>query len=450
MFRPFRLQDFRSCFFVEKGLYLCVIAKYHSVRNYLTIILGGAILMAPGLFQPASAQVSAPPKDVVKDSVTVFFKPSSSTLDLSWKDNAVALENFFSRVDAALEGTDAQLVKVQIWPGASPEGPAALNERLSKERKASILQCLRKRLSIADDACETEVRIVDWDRFRALVVADKAMPAALKEQTLKVLDQQPAQGDFKSRVGQQAWDYVHDHFFPALRSATTVLTWKVAEVPVPQPEPAPQQPEPEPEPQPEPKQQPEPEQPLVIVPPVVPYSVANYSTRDFLLKLNVLTLPALVLNGGVEFQVADHFSLGLNAYYSGWDYFDETRKLRTLTFQPEARYWFRSDLHGLFLGLHGTLGWYNVAWGGEYRYQDNRPSVGGGIDLGYKFRLGKDNSPWGLELGLGAGVLPLHYDRFFNVSNGRLASQGNRTLWGIDQAFVAFTYRFGQIKHPKK
>lgn len=408
------------------------------------------MFVAPGLFQPANAQGPVLPKDVLKDSVTVYFKPSSSKLDLSWKDNAVSLENFFSRVDAALEGTDAQLVKVQIWPGASPEGPVALNERLAKERTASILACLRQRMAISDSACESEVRIVDWDRFRSLVVADRSMPKALKDQTLKILDQQPWQGDFKSRVGQQAWDYVHDHFFPALRSATTVLSWKVTEEPLPAPQPQPQKPE-EPEPQPQRQPEPEPEQPLVVVPPVVPYSVENYTTRDFLLKLNVLTLPALVLNGGVEFQVADHFSLGLTAFYSGLDWFDETRKFRTLAFQPEARYWFRNDLHGLFLGLHGTLGWYNVAWGGEYRYQDNRPSLGGGLDVGYKFRLGKDsNSPWGLELGLGAGVLPLHYDMFYNVNNGRLADKGNYTWWGIDQAFVAFTYRFGQTKHPKK
>ena len=410
------------------------------------------MLLGPGLFERVSAQDPVPLKVVLKDSVTVYFRPSKSALEPAFSGNAVALEEFFSRMDAVLDGKKSSLVKMVIRPGSSPEGPAALNARLAKERRASILNCIGSRVNLPENLEITAVETVDWDLFRSFVSADKDMPKELKDKTLAVLDNNPGEGDFKARVGQSAWTYVHDHFFPALRSASAVLVWEVEEPAValrttPKPEPAPEK---QPEPQPAPEQAPAP----APEPPMQPVLIGNVpvqvTTRDFVVKLNFLTLPALVLNGGIEAQFADHFSAALTAYYSGWDYFTAEKKLRTFMLQPEARYWVNSDLHGFFIGLHGTLGWYNYSWGGEYRYQDNRPTLGGGVSAGYKFRLGGDNSPWGLEAGLGLGVVPLHYDLFYNVPNGRLAGTGNYTYWGPDQAFLSLTYRFGQIKHPVK
>ena len=71
--------------------------------------------------------------------------------------------------------------------------------------------------------------------------------------------------------------------------------------------------------------------------------------------------------------------------------------------------------------------------------------------MGYKINLGRSNSsPWGLEFGLGGGVLPLHYDMYYNMHNGRLAGEDKRTYWGVDQAFVSLTYRIGQLKIKQK
>lgn len=172
------------------------------------------------------------------------------------------------------------------------------------------------------------------------------------------------------------------------------------------------------------------------------------------LKVNTVTLPLLVANFGVEIQPTDHWSVNLPVYYSGLDWFSETVKFRTLSVQPEVRYWLRPGFHGLFFNAHATFAYYNIAWGGDYRYQDHArktPVFGGGLGIGYKTNMSEDgSSPWGIEFGIGGGVLPLHYDYYFNVPNGRLAGEDKHTYWGPDQAFVSFTYSIGQAKKSRK
>ncbi|MBR4808831.1 MAG: DUF3575 domain-containing protein [Bacteroidales bacterium] len=166
-------------------------------------------------------------------------------------------------------------------------------------------------------------------------------------------------------------------------------------------------------------------------------------------KMNALSLPLLVLNAGVEIQPFNHWSLNVPVYYSGLDWMSESRKFRMLAFQPEVRYWLRDDFRGLFFNAHASFGWYNVAFGGDYRYQDHAhktPSLGGGLGVGYKMRFGE--SRWGLEFGLGAGVVPLYYDYYYNIPNGRLAGEDKFTYWGPDQAFLSLTYSI--VKRTRK
>ena len=150
----------------------------------------------------------------------------------------------------------------------------------------------------------------------------------------------------------------------------------------------------------------------------------------FVAKVNTLTLPALVINGAVEVQPMPHFSINVPIYFSGLDWFTNEVKFRTIAFQPELRYWLREDLSGIFVGVHASLAWYNIAVGGEYRYQDHSgktPTFGAGIGVGYKIDFGPN---WGMEFGIGGGVLPLRYDQYYNVWNGRLVAEDvHKTYW---------------------
>ena len=78
------------------------------------------------------------------------------------------------------------------------------------------------------------------------------------------------------------------------------------------------------------------------------------------------------------------------------------------------------------------------------------PTFGGGLGIGYKVPLSNKETPWGIEFGIGGGVLPLYYDYYFNIRNGRLAGEDQRTYFGVDQAFVSFTYSLGGAKKQAK
>lgn len=178
--------------------------------------------------------------------------------------------------------------------------------------------------------------------------------------------------------------------------------------------------------------------------------------KGWYLKSNVLTYCLLVPNLAVEWEMGTHWSGSVPVYHSGWDWFRFFNKFRVFGLQPELRYFFRNDFSAFFVGAHATLAWYNIALGGDYRYQDHAtktPSFGAGVSVGYRMPI-TDGAPgrmhrWYVEFSVGGGFLPLHYDMFYNVENGAMAQEGLRkTYWGIDQVSISFLYRFGRRAEP--
>lgn len=172
--------------------------------------------------------------------------------------------------------------------------------------------------------------------------------------------------------------------------------------------------------------------------------------KGWYLKTNVLTYYLLVPNLAIEWEMGKHFSGSLPIYHCGWDWFRMFNKFRVFGVQPELRYFFRDDFSGIFCGLHATMAWYNMALGGDYRYQDHAttsPTFGAGVSVGYRMPISDDDGPmhrWYVEFSAGGGFLPLYYDVFYNVPNGAMAHEGLRkTYWGVDQVSISIVYRFG-------
>lgn len=165
------------------------------------------------------------------------------------------------------------------------------------------------------------------------------------------------------------------------------------------------------------------------------------------LKTNGIGWLMLIANASMELHFSPRVSLNLPFYYSGGvNYFVDNIKFRGIVFQPELRYHF-AKAKGLYLGVHGGVGWYNFALQGDYRIQDHsglRPAVGGGIGVGYRFHF--PHLPrFGLEFSVGAGVYDAVYDKFYNEPNGPLVEEGIHTTFiGIDQASVSLIYSLGK------
>ena len=178
-------------------------------------------------------------------------------------------------------------------------------------------------------------------------------------------------------------------------------------------------------------------------------------TRHLHLKSNTLGLGMGIANIAAEIDLAKHWSFTLPVYYSAWNYFKTTIKFRTFAVQPELRYWPSENNNGFFAGAHFGLAYYNFAFDGDYRYQDHNretPAIGGGFSVGYRLPICKNNR-WQVEFSLGAGIYPLHYDKFHNTPNtkdGLMTESIKKTYWGIDQAAVSLAYTFGLKKKGGK
>ena len=79
---------------------------------------------------------------------------------------------------------------------------------------------------------------------------------------------------------------------------------------------------------------------------------------------------------------------------------------------------------------------------GQVFAQQDVKHPGGGLGIGYTLPF-KKNPRWGVEFAIGAGVYDVKYDVFYNEVNGPYAEHGvHDTFFGIDNASIAFTYKF--------
>ena len=383
------------------------------------------------------------------ESLEVYFPQGKSAWSPSFRNNGANMQQFIERIrEVEQRSASHHILCIHYRAAASPEGSLALNKRLSLQRAESITRYLKQHFNFPDSIVTVITPGEDWETL-AKMVADSDMP--YKQETLDFLNQmqqriaagessETCKRELMKLHGGQPWQYMYRHFFPSLRRFTAhihigirlpqeispeelMLTDEPLELPftdipdiviveVPEPEPVV---EPEPEPR-----------------------------HGWYLKTNGLALGMLITNIAAEFDVADHWSVTIPVYYSALNYFTSDIKFRTLCFQPDARYWFRPENNGFFVGAHACLDWFNYAKGGDYRYQDHfrhTPMIGGGLAAGYRKPISR-NQRWHLEFSLGAGCYKLHYDVFHNEPNGKLIRTEKRTFFGIDNAAVTLAYKF--------
>ena len=173
--------------------------------------------------------------------------------------------------------------------------------------------------------------------------------------------------------------------------------------------------------------------------------------RHLYIKTNTIGWGFLIANLAGEMDWGKHWSGVLPVYYSACNYFTSKVKFRTLTIQPEVRYWFRDNHAGWYAGAHLGVSWFNLAAGGDYRYQDHNrctPALGGGLNGGYRMPVSK-NGRWWMEFSLGAGAYQVNYDKFQNRKNGAWIANEKKVAFAVDQVAVSFAYRFNWKKKEK-
>lgn len=154
------------------------------------------------------------------------------------------------------------------------------------------------------------------------------------------------------------------------------------------------------------------------------------------LKTNLPAWGITLMNIEPTLYFSSSLSASLPLYWCPW-FIGEKKALRVFASQPELRFRFGAKPTGHYIGLHGSIAWFNLRFD-TYRYQDvGRPLLGGGISYGYVLRL---STHWIADFSIGAGFASMQYDRFYNTDNGARVDTRRTSYWGIDKVSLSIGY----------
>lgn len=330
---------------------------------------------------------------------------------------------------------DSRVNLSHVWVGgsASPEGPEKWNRILGEKRAKALADYLLENTGLPEEKFRIENLGEDW---YSLSNALKKSNLYYRDTVLEIIATEPDYVKRKHRIqaieNNRVWTSMIRDIFPIFRNARMVIVC-AAEPDVPSAIKAVEMQKPE-------------------YRPVYPATVSlaertnicakTPETRFFALKTNAFFLGGLIANLSFETELWRHWSIDFPVYYSPYNLFKETRKLRLLAIQPEMRYWLGKAGEGHFFGLHGHVAGFNIAINDNGRYQDpNRVLWGLGIGYGYTFNFGKEKR-WGLELNIGAGFADYKYDAYRNWENGPKYDSGSGCYWGITRAGISIFYKW--------
>jgi hypothetical protein len=315
----------------------------------------------------------------------------------------------------------------------SLDGSWEYNKKLSQNRAETIRRYLLKNYPFLN---HIPLKInglgENWDSFRMEIENDEQVP--LRKQLLEIIDNTGLNYNQKElkikQLGKgETYSYLVNNILPFQRKAEIVFFRQGIDPVLMKTEPEKLM-----------KEEIQAPVKIDIIKRFFPPEPFVEKSKFWAIKANLLQLGMGVAGIGVEYPIGDRFSVDLPLTYSPYTIKNNWR-IRTLSVQPEFRWWWKEQMRGHFLGLHGHLAYYNLSWNKEYRYQDRNgdtPLWGAGLSYGYSVLLGKR---WNLEFTLGAGYTRLEYDIFYNVNNGAWYADETKNYWGITQAGISLVYK---------
>lgn len=154
-------------------------------------------------------------------------------------------------------------------------------------------------------------------------------------------------------------------------------------------------------------------------------SLPDVQAQEMSIRNNLLYDATGTVNAGLEFQVGDHFSVGVNGGFKSWPRFlawdndnvNNTTHWRHFLVAPEGRYYFNEVFKGVFVGAdfvytHFNVGNLKLPFGLYPEVADRREQGswwGAGLFVGYAWWPWQH---WRIELEGGAGVGLAAYDSY--------------------------------------
>ena len=372
----------------------------------------------------------------------VYFKKSETGIEPEYMGNAATLDGLRSLLEEAANGDASNIEKITIVGHSSPDGPTALNKRLSAKRAKALAETIEKEYPELKGRIKIESAGEDWDGLRELVEAAESFSDEARERLLVIINSNDSPAKKKAALkAQPEFDILAESILPKLRRSEYSIEYKPAE----------------------PSIVPEiefdeeiPDEPLYAY----DESEGTYIPLDtttptweyrrlplFAASTNLLYDLAITPNFALEIPIGKEWSIYGEYAFPWWVNQANDRAWQILKWDLGVRHWFSrhsvSDpmdiLNGHFAALEFSSGYYDI----EPKHSGNQGEFQSfSFQYGYAWKLAK---AWRLDAHIGAGWLGTHYRHYEgDATDAHLVYQYNgRTQWfGPTDAGVSVKYIF--------
>ncbi len=384
-----------------------------------------------------------------RDTLEVHFRVGNSNLDLNFADNKRQIDQFVEYVNTHYADVPAQYLKLDVYSGASPEGPVEINRRLGEERGLALKQALLDRLGWLNGRIAVINQGARWGGLYKMIDESNE---TWKYDVLKIIQEDPSE-DTWARDNREAklrkldrgriWSTLNTKYLPTLRSSGSAVIAKIVN----------------------------PRDTLVIrdtvfyIPePCAPYVEPVYQNHVWAVKTNLLMWGLITPNIQVERSLGktNRWSIEGEFFCPWFTWSHNAHAHQFLNWGLELRYWLGNRakhhrLDGWHIGPAIGIGYYDWEWKHSEGYQGEYLNIY--CNIGYQHRFGR-HKQWAVDGGIGLGYIPTKYRHYLGSSVfpvGKEEEQDDHLMWqdtgwkhiiGATHANITIAYLFGTKKNP--
>lgn len=162
-----------------------------------------------------------------KGEAYLSFRVNKTDIVVDLFDNTRELAKITKTIDLVRDDKNVEITGINIHGFASPDGPYANNERLARERAASLKNYVSHLYTIDNKLFSSNSTPEDWDGFRRKVQQSQL---ANKEEILKISNSNLAPDDKDKRIRQlypQDYAVIMSDIYPRLRHSDYTVSYTV-------------------------------------------------------------------------------------------------------------------------------------------------------------------------------------------------------------------------------
>lgn len=414
-------------------------------KNYIYACLMALLLPAKTYSQNADGL------RIASDTLEVHFRVGQSDIDLGYADNERRIAEFTRIVNTRYAHASKESMQLNVYAGASPEGPTELNRRLGEQRGLALKQLLADRLGSVVEHVTVVNQGARWGGLSKLIEASNE---PWKYEVLQILGQTPSDDEWKvdpreTKLRQlrrgSVWRILNDKYLPELRSSGSAVIMELDERRL--------------------------RDTIVIRDTVIylpePCTIVEEpadTRRVWALKTNLLLWGVIAPNVQLERALGrtNHWSIEAEFFWPWYIWSQNSHAEQFMNLGVELRYWMGNrekhhSLDGWHIGPAIAAGYYDFEWKKSEGWQGEYLNIY--CNFGYQKRWGR-RKQWLFDGGVGLGYIPTKFRHYLGSSKfpvGHEESRDRHLMWqnsgwnhifGLTHANFSLGYVFG-AKGPK-